>query len=61
MTGFLLERDVTYHFMTSEEAVLSFADFINVFQNKTCIKEARKLLEFAEEIVYVPRIYVGKM
>eukprot|EP00794_Sanderia_malayensis_P011285 gene11285-12465_t len=32
-----------------------------VGENKACIKEARKLLEFAEETVFVPRIYVGKV
>lgn len=36
-------------------------EFFLCFQNKVCIKEARKLLEFAEEVIYVPRIYVGKM
>ena len=37
-----------------------FCKFPCFLKNKACIKEARKLLEFAEEVIYVPRIYVGK-
>ena len=31
-----------------------------VGENQVCVTEARKLLEFAEETVHVPRTYVGK-
>ena len=30
-------------------------------KNVECVREARRLLEFAEEQVYVPRVYVGKV
>ena len=41
------------------QSILSF--YLGLFQNEACIKQAVSLLDFAEEIVSVPKTFVGRI